>query len=127
AGRADLLAADPTPAWRRLRAIAGIGPWTLEALALHGHGHHDRVPAGDLGFLKLVGRVLTGNPRARAEEPVVREFFGRYGEWQGLAGEYLRYAGATGLLGRLSSGGRGRAPRRAGTRSSSPARPAAAA
>ena len=34
AGRADLLAADPMPGWRRLRAIPGIGPWTLEMLAL---------------------------------------------------------------------------------------------
>ena len=62
AGRADLLADDPLPAWRRLRAIPGIGPWTLEMLALHGQGHHDRVPAGDLGYLKLVGRLRTGRP-----------------------------------------------------------------
>ena len=34
AGRVDLLAADPMPGWRRLRAIPGIGPWTLEMLAL---------------------------------------------------------------------------------------------
>jgi len=68
AGRVDLLAGDPMPGWRRLRAIPGIGPWTLEVLALYGQGHHDRVPAGDLGYLKLVGRVRTGNPRARAEE-----------------------------------------------------------
>ena len=89
-GRVDLLAADPLPGWRRLRAIPGVGPWTLEVLALHGQGHHDRVPAGDLGYLKLVGRITTGNPRARADEQGVRAFFDRFGEWKGLAGEYLR-------------------------------------
>jgi DNA-3-methyladenine glycosylase II len=128
AGRVDLLAADPMPGWRRLRAIPGIGPWTLEALALYGQGHHDRVPAGDLGYLKLVGRLTTGNPRARVDEPAVREFFDRYGEWKGLAGEYLRIAAARGLLPvspvRSSPGP---APRRAGTRLSSPARRTAAA
>jgi DNA-3-methyladenine glycosylase II len=124
AGRVDLLADDPLPGWRRLRAIPGVGPWTLEVLALHGQGHHDRVPAGDLGYLKLVGRILTGRPKARAEEAEVRAFFAPYGEWKGLAGEYLRLAAASGLL---NPGALGRAPRRAGTRSSSRASPAAAA
>ena len=36
-------------------------------LALHGQGRYDQVPAGDLGLLKLVGRLRTGNPHARAE------------------------------------------------------------
>ncbi len=127
-GRVDLLAADPMPGWRRLRAIAGIGPWTLEVLALYGQGHHDRVPAGDLGYLKLVGRVTTGDPRARVEEPAARAFFDRFGEWKGLAGEYLRLAAQRGLL-PLSPAraARGPGPRRAGTRSSPPARRSAAA
>jgi 3-methyladenine DNA glycosylase/8-oxoguanine DNA glycosylase len=115
-GRADLLAADPWPAWRRLRALPGIGPWTIEMLALYGQGHHDRIPAGDLGYLKLVGRVRTGRPQARAEEAEVREFFAPYGPWKGLAGEYLRLAAASGLL---SPGARDRAPGPAGTRWSS--------
>ena len=59
-------------------------------LSLYGQGHYDRVPAGDLGSLKLVGRLTTGNPQARADEAEVRGFFERYGEWKGLAGEYLR-------------------------------------
>jgi DNA-3-methyladenine glycosylase II len=124
----DLLAADPLPGWRRLRAIPGVGPWTLEVLALYGRGHHDRVPAGDLGYLKLVGRITTGDPRARVDEDAVREFLAPYGEWKGLAGEYLRLAGACGLL-PLSpaTSARGRAPRPAGTRSSPPARRSAAA
>jgi 3-methyladenine DNA glycosylase/8-oxoguanine DNA glycosylase len=127
-GRVDLLAADPLPGRRRLRAIAGVGPWTLEMLALHGQGGYDRVPAGDLGYLKLVGRISTGNPRARADEAEVRGFFERFGDWKGLAGEYLRAAAARDLL--PVSPARafpGRVPRRPGTRSSAPARRPAAA
>jgi DNA-3-methyladenine glycosylase II len=97
-GRVDLYADDPMHGWRRLRAIAGIGPWTLEVLALHGQGHFDRVPAGDLGYIKLVGRITTGRPKARAEVADVRAFFARYGAWKGLAGEYLRHAASRGLL-----------------------------
>jgi 3-methyladenine DNA glycosylase/8-oxoguanine DNA glycosylase len=83
---------------RRLRAIPGIGAWTMEMLALYGLGRYDKVPAGDLGYLEIVGRLKTGNPRARAEEAEVREFFEPYGEWRGLAGEYLRIAASRGLL-----------------------------
>ena len=85
AGRIDL--ADRDGAWRRLRAIPNIGTWTLEMLSLYGQGHYDRVPAGDLGYLKLVGRLTTGHPKARADEAEVRGFFERYGEWKGLAGD----------------------------------------
>ena len=123
-GRVDLH--DHDGAWRRLRAIPDIGTWTLEMLALEGQGRYDRVPAGDLGFLKLIGRLSTGNPRARADEAEVRGFFAPYGRWQGLAGEYLRHAAARGLI-RPGRPGRDRAPDRAGTRWSAPAaRPAAA-
>ena len=75
---------------RRLLKITDIGPWTVEILALHGFGRHDVVAAGDLGFIKMVGRLTTGHPKARAEVAEVREFFAPYGEWKGLAGEYLR-------------------------------------
>ena len=98
AGRIDLLADDPMPGWRRLRAIPGIGPWTLEVLAGFGQGHYDRVAAGDLGLLKLVGRITTGNPRARATEEEVRAFFAPYGDWKALAGAHLVRAAGAGLL-----------------------------
>jgi 3-methyladenine DNA glycosylase/8-oxoguanine DNA glycosylase len=93
-GRVDLDRHD----YRRLLAIPEIGSWTIEMLGLQGQGRMDSLPAGDLGYLKLVGRLQTGNPRARAEEPEVREFFARYEEWKGLAGEYLRVAAAQGRL-----------------------------
>jgi DNA-3-methyladenine glycosylase II len=120
-GRIDLHARD----YRRLLAIREIGPWTVEMLALHGQGRMDVVPAGDLGFLKIVGRLMTGNPRARADVAEVRGFFERYGEWKGLAGVHLMRAAATEVIPTRMSAGP--APRPAGTRwSAAPARPVAA-
>jgi 3-methyladenine DNA glycosylase/8-oxoguanine DNA glycosylase len=87
-GRVDLRAADPEPGWARLRAIPGIGTWTIDVLALHGQGRDDHLPAGDLAYLKLVGRLLHGEPRARATEAEVRELFAPYGRWAGLAGAH---------------------------------------
>ncbi|MGN6372750.1 MAG: DNA-3-methyladenine glycosylase family protein [Solirubrobacteraceae bacterium] len=55
-GRVDLHGSDQACAWRRLRAMRGIGPWTVEMLALRGQGRHDQLPAGDVGLLKFVGR-----------------------------------------------------------------------
>jgi 3-methyladenine DNA glycosylase/8-oxoguanine DNA glycosylase len=89
-GRVDLRAGDHEHGWRRLRAIPGIGSWTVEMLALHGQGRYDQVPAGDVGLLKLVGRVLSGGePYARACEQEVREFFAPYDEWSGLAAAHM--------------------------------------
>jgi 3-methyladenine DNA glycosylase/8-oxoguanine DNA glycosylase len=89
-GRVDLHDAEHERGWRRLRAIPGIGSWTVEMLALHGQGRHDQVPAGDLGLLKLVGRLLSGgDPYARADEQQVRDFFAPYGEWAGLAATHM--------------------------------------
>jgi 3-methyladenine DNA glycosylase/8-oxoguanine DNA glycosylase len=85
-GRVDLHDPEPERGWRRLRAIPGIGAWTVEMMALCGQGRYDQLPAGDLGLLKLTGRILSGgDPRARAQEDEVRELFAPYGEWAGLA------------------------------------------
>jgi 3-methyladenine DNA glycosylase/8-oxoguanine DNA glycosylase len=89
-GRVDLHGSEHERGWRRLRAIPGIGPWTVEMLALRGQGRHDQVPAGDLGLLKLAGRLLSGgDPRAVASEGDVRELFAPYGEWGGLAAAHM--------------------------------------
>jgi 3-methyladenine DNA glycosylase/8-oxoguanine DNA glycosylase len=89
---------NPDEAWRRLRTVPGIGAWTVEYLGFYGHGRYDQIAAGDLGYIKLVGRLLTGNPRARAEESQVRALMERYGRWRGLAGEYLVWGAGRGLL-----------------------------
>jgi len=88
AGRIDLHAADPQRAWARLRAIPDIGAWTVECLATLGQGRNDVLPAGDLAYRKLVGRLRDGHPAARAQEDEVRDFFAPYHPWAGLAGAY---------------------------------------
>jgi 3-methyladenine DNA glycosylase/8-oxoguanine DNA glycosylase len=89
-GRIDLHDADHERAWRRLRAIPGIGPWTIEMLALIGQGRHDQLPASDLGLLKHVGQRLSGGDRrARASEEDVRSFFAPYGRWAGLVAVHM--------------------------------------
>ncbi|MDQ6816189.1 MAG: hypothetical protein M3018_02120 [Actinomycetota bacterium] len=85
-GRVDLDQPDHECGWRRLRRIPGIGSWTVQMLGLTGQARLDQLPAGDLAYLKLVGRLRHGDPRARASEPEVEEFFEPYRPWAGLAG-----------------------------------------
>ena len=85
AGRIDL--DEHEPAWLRLRAIREIGTWTVEKLALEGQGRDDMLPAGDLAYIKIVGR-LAGLGR-RATEDEVREFFAPYAPFEALAGTYV--------------------------------------
>ncbi len=87
-GRVDLGDPDHEQGWRRLRTVRGIGSWTLQKLALGGQGRLDQLPAGDLAYLKLVGRLLTGDPYARASEAEVERYFAPYAPWSGLAGIY---------------------------------------
>jgi 3-methyladenine DNA glycosylase/8-oxoguanine DNA glycosylase len=90
-GRVDLHDPEHERGWKRLRAIAGIGSWTVEMMALCGQGRYDQLPAGDLGLLKLVGRRLSGgDERVRAQEHEVRAFFSGYGEWAGLAAAHMQ-------------------------------------
>jgi len=93
-GRVDLYASAHEHGWRRLRAIRGIGSWTIQMLALTGQGRLDQLPAGDVGYLKLVGRLRSGNPYDRATEAEVADFFARYEPWAGLAGAHALRAKA---------------------------------
>jgi 3-methyladenine DNA glycosylase/8-oxoguanine DNA glycosylase len=98
-GRVELWSDDPAiqeVGWRRLRMIPGVGSWTIEMLALVGQGRLDQVPAGDLGFIKLAGRLLSGgDPQARGTEDDVRALLDRFGEWKGIAGAYALRAGGS--------------------------------
>jgi len=89
-GRVDLHDPDHEHGWARLRRIPGVGAWTIEVLALTGQGRYDQLPAGDLNYLKLVGRLRSGgDPYARATEEDVRALFAPYGEWAALAAAHL--------------------------------------
>jgi 3-methyladenine DNA glycosylase/8-oxoguanine DNA glycosylase len=68
----------------RLLAVPQIGPWTTQCLGLFGRGDMDALPAGDLGYIKLVGH-LAGLGR-RATVPEVEEFYAPYEPYRGLVG-----------------------------------------
>jgi 3-methyladenine DNA glycosylase/8-oxoguanine DNA glycosylase len=71
--------ADP-----RLLAMPQIGPWTVQCLGLFGRNEPDSLPAGDLAYIKLVGR-LRGEGR-RATIPEVEDFYAPYEPYRGLVG-----------------------------------------
>lgn len=81
AGRARIESAGSD---RRLLATPEVGPWTVQCLALYGRGEMDSLPAGDLAYIKIVGR-LRGEGR-RATIPEVEEFYAPYEPYRGLAG-----------------------------------------
>ena len=103
-GRVDLYDPEPEPGWRRLRAIRGIGSWTIQMLALTGQGRLDQLPAGDVGYLKLVGRLRSGgDPYARATEEDVLDFFAPYAPWAGLAGLHALRVGRSSAATRVAA------------------------
>lgn len=81
----------------RLLAIPQIGPWTVRCLGLYGRGEMDSLPAGDLGYLKLVGRLAALGRRATVAE--VEEFYAPYEPYRGLVGS-LTLAALQPLVGR---------------------------
>lgn len=68
---------------RRLLAVPDVGPWTVQCLDFYGRGDHDALPAGDLMYLKLVGRLARLGRRATIEE--VEDFYAPYAPFRGLA------------------------------------------
>ena len=82
---------DPADATddRRLLAIREIGTWTVQCLGLYGRGEVDSLPAGDLGYIKLVGLLAGLGRRATIEE--VEEFFSAYEPYRGLAGDFVLF------------------------------------
>ena len=83
AGRANLWSAEGD---RRLLEIPEVGPWTVQCLGFFGRGEPDSLPAGDLGFVKLVGYLTGLGRRATVEE--VEEYFEPYRPFRGLAASF---------------------------------------
>jgi 3-methyladenine DNA glycosylase/8-oxoguanine DNA glycosylase len=79
---------------RRLLAVPEIGPWTVQCLGLFGRGEPDSLPAGDLMYIKLVGRLARLGRRATIEE--VEEFYAPYEPFRGLAGLWTLSMARTG-------------------------------
>lgn len=69
---------------RRLLSIPQVGPWTVQCLGLFGRNELDSLPAGDLAYVKLIGRLNGGGRRATI--PEVEEFYAPYEPYRGLVG-----------------------------------------
>jgi AraC family transcriptional regulator of adaptative response / DNA-3-methyladenine glycosylase II len=85
AGDVDLAAgADWQAARSQLAAVPGLGPWTIEVIAMRGLGDPDAFPATDLGVRQAARALgLPGSPAAlikRAET---------WRPWRGYAVQYL--------------------------------------
>ncbi|MBO0839291.1 MAG: DNA-3-methyladenine glycosylase 2 family protein [Sciscionella sp.] len=68
----------------RLAALPGIGPWTVETIAMRGLGDPDAFAHGDLGVRQAVERL--GLPQ-RATELI--EYSARWRPWRSYAVQYL--------------------------------------
>ena len=60
-------AGDPAPAYARLRAIPGIGPWTAAEVGMRAFGDPDAVSVGDFHLPNMVAWALAGEPRGTDE------------------------------------------------------------
>lgn len=72
--------ADREEARRQLAGIKGIGPWTVEMVAMRGLGDPDAFPATDLGLVRAAD--LLGLDRLAARSPAWRP-------WRSYATQYL--------------------------------------
>lgn len=80
-GRLALLPqADHARTREQLLALPGIGPWTVEYVALRALGDGDAFPASDLGLLKAAGLSKPADLLARAEH---------WRPWRGYAAVHL--------------------------------------
>jgi 3-methyladenine DNA glycosylase/8-oxoguanine DNA glycosylase len=90
AGRIDASAGcDPERLLLRLGRLPEIGTWTIALVSSQGLGHDDRPPSGDLNLRKALGRILTGDPRARVPEADVDAWLARYAPWGALAAAHI--------------------------------------
>ena len=91
---------DPDRVLLRLGRLPEIGTWTLALVASHALGRDDRPPSGDLNLRKALGRILTGDPRARVPEHEVDAWLARYAPWGALAAAHVMATRPVALRGR---------------------------
>jgi len=70
----------------RLRAIRGLGPWSVEQVLLRAMGDADAVPVGDYNLPSMVAYNLAGE--ARADDRRMLEFLEPY---RGQRGRVIRW------------------------------------
>ncbi len=80
-----LRAHDSRAVRARLTRERGIGPWSAGVIGLFGLGRLDMGLVGDLGLIRLAGR-LGGRPASVADTAAL---LAPYGEWAGLASLHL--------------------------------------
>jgi AraC family transcriptional regulator, regulatory protein of adaptative response / DNA-3-methyladenine glycosylase II len=84
-GEIDLApGADWETARDRLTAVPGLGPWSVEIIAMRGLGDPDAFPVADLGVRQAAARLeLPASPAA------LTEYASRWRPWRGYAVQYL--------------------------------------
>lgn len=78
---------DDEAAIARLMEIPGVGRWTAEIVAMRGLGRTDVFPAGDLGLVVAVQRLL--GQRDRPTEDELRAMAERWKGWRSYGALYL--------------------------------------
>jgi len=76
----------------RLRALNGIGTWTLGQMDLFGHGRYDVPLEGDVGIRNSYARMI-GVRTGSVTEAEFKAVLDRYAPWQGMAALYMTAAG----------------------------------
>lgn len=90
AGRIDVgPGADPAETRTRLAALPGVGPWTVESVAMRALGDPDAFPGTDLGILAVARRLGVGQNAREVEAASAA-----WRPWRAYAVQYL-WAGAT--------------------------------
>ena len=92
AGRLEAIVELPlADAYRRLRSVPGIGPWTAAEVAIRALGDADAVSVGDFHLPNLVSWALAGEPRGTDERMLEL-----LEPWRGQRGRVIRLLEASG-------------------------------
>ncbi|MGH3736327.1 MAG: DNA-3-methyladenine glycosylase family protein [Micromonosporaceae bacterium] len=88
----ETVAMAPADASRRLRAVPGIGPWTVGELGRLAYGDPDAVSVGDFHLPHQVAYTLAGEPRA--DDARMLELLEPFAGWRGLVTRLVATGGA---------------------------------